>query len=135
MIKELVHRLALCAQRDVVADSATMELRRTGVVWTWGRIKSHYGLPVFMGQAGYSIMDPTTRPTHAITIRSGLGIQISDTAYVYEEFRRSPPRWYKVLGYSEPERWTVLTCRLMEKSDYAITPQTALAPHPSQVEL
>lgn len=134
-IHELTHRVALCSQQDVVMDSQTMELRRTGVVWAWARVKSHYGLPAFLGQMGYTIMDPQTKATHAITVRAGIGIIVTNTAYVYEEFRKSPPRWYKVLGYSEPENFVVLTTRLIERSDYAIPPHGSLAPQPPPYEV
>ena len=132
---ELTHRVALCTQHDVIIDSKTMALHRSTVVWAWARIKSHYGLPFTIGQAGYTVMDPSTKATHAITIRNGLVDNITDTAYVYEEFRKSAPRWYKVLGVSEPESFLVLTCRMIEISDLAIPPQSALAPQPTRVDL
>jgi hypothetical protein len=135
--QDLKHRLALCTQRDVVAGPSTMELRRTEVVWCWGRVRSHYGLPMFLGgQNNYTVMDLTTKATHAITVRSGLALIITDTAYVYEEFRKSPPRWYKVLGFSEIANWTTMTTRLVEQSDMAIPPQpSVLAPQPYKGEL
>jgi hypothetical protein len=134
-IHEMNRRVALCTQRDVVIDSKTMELRRTDVVWAWARIKSHYGLPFVIGQAGYTVMDLTTKATHAITIRDGLVDNITDTAYVYEEFRKSAPRWYKVLGVSEPERFLVLTTRMIEISDMALPPLGSLSPQPTRVDL
>lgn len=134
-LNELIHRIALCSQKDVVVNSSTMELRRIGVVWTWARVKSHYGLPSFVGQHGYTVMDLTTKATHAITIRTGIGVEITDTAYVYEEFRKSPPRWYKVLGFSETDDYYTLTTRMIEKSDLAIPPQGLLSPQPSEVKL
>jgi len=133
-IHELTHRVALCSQKDVVVNASTMELRRVGVVWAWARIKSHYGLPSFVGQVGYSILDPVTKATHAITVRDGLA-EFSDTAFIYEEFRKAQPRWYKVLGYTEIKGWTTLTTRLIEKSDQAIPPQDSLRPQPSSVAL
>jgi hypothetical protein len=134
-IHELNHRVALCTQKDVVIDSKTMELRRTEVVWAWARIKSHYGLPFMIGQLGYTVMDLTAKATHAITVRNGLVDNVTDTAYVYEEFRKSAPRWYKVLGVSEPEGFLVLTARMVEISDLATPPLSVLAPQPSLVDL
>jgi hypothetical protein len=134
--QELTHRLALCSQKDVVIDASTMELKRTGVVWCWGRVRSHYGLPMFMGQVGYTIIDPVNKPTHAITVRAGLSVLYTDTAYVYEEFRKSPPRWYKVLGFSEIANWTTLQTRLIEQSDQAMLPHgSLLQPVPFKGEL
>jgi len=49
--------------------------------------------------------------------------------------RKSQPRWYKILGYSEVKGFTVLVARLVEKSDYAIPPQNSLTPQQSPVTL
>jgi hypothetical protein len=134
-IHEMPHRVALCTQHDVVIDSKTMMLHRSKVVWAWARIKSHYGLPFMIGLSGYTVMDPTTKATHAITVRNGLVDNVTSMAYVYEEFRKSAPRWYKVLGVSEPAGFLVLTCRMIGISDLAVPPQGALAPQPSRVDL
>jgi hypothetical protein len=134
-INEMKHRIALCSQKDVVLDGQTMALVRTSVVWCWARVKSHYGLPFYVGQQGYTISDPVTKATHAITIRNGLVDNITNTAYVYEEFLKSAPRWYKVLGISEPDKFLVLTTRLIEMSDMVNPPQGAFAPQPTRVDL
>jgi hypothetical protein len=134
-LHELNRRVALCTQKDVVINSSTMELRRTSVVWAWARIKSHYGLPFVIGQLGYTVADPATKATHAITVRNGLVDNVTSTAYVYEEFRKSAPRWYKVLGVSEPEKFLVFTTRMIEISDFAIPPHSALAPQPIRIDL
>lgn len=128
----------MCTQQDIVADSATMDLRREQVVWTWARVKSHYGLPAIVARSGYSTFNAigvNVIPTHAITIRIGIMLEITTTAYIYEEFRKSPPRWYKVLGWSETDDFITMPVRLMERSDFAIPPQGSLAPRPSPVEL
>jgi hypothetical protein len=134
-IHEMNRRVALCTQHDVVVDSKTMMLHRSKVVWAWARIKSHYGLPFMIGQQGYTVMDPVTKPTHAITIRNGLVDNVTSMAYVYEEFRKSAPRWYKVMGVSEPDKFLVLTTRMIEISDMALPPQGVLAPQPTRVDL
>jgi hypothetical protein len=134
-ISDMNRRVALCTQKDVVINSSTMELRRTSVVWAWARIKSHYGLPFVIGQSGYTVMDLTVKASHAITIRNGLVDNVTDMAYVYEEFRKSAPRWYKVLGVSEPEKFLVFTTRMIEISDQALPPLSPLAPQPSRVDL
>jgi hypothetical protein len=134
-IHEMNHRVALCTQKDVVIDSKTMELRRDSVVWAWARVKSHYGLPFTIGMSGYTIMDPATKATHAITVRNGLVDNVTAMAYVYEEFLKSAPRWYKVLGVSEPDRFLVFTTRMIEISDLALSPLNPLAPQPQRVDL
>ena len=137
-IHELIHRLAMCKQQDIVVDASTMALRREEVVWTWGRVKSHYGLPSILGQTGYTIMGATginTTPTHAITIRAGIGLIITSTAFIDEEFRKSPPRWYRVLGWTETDDFYTFPVRMVELSDFALPPQGALTARPTPVEL
>ena len=134
-IHEMNRRVVLCTQKDIIVDSKTMELRREAVVWAWARIKSHYGLPFMIGQSAYTVMDPSTKATHAITVRNGLVDNVTDTAFVYEEFRKSAPRWYRVLGVSEPDKFLVFTCRMVEISDMAIPPQHDLSPQPTRVDL
>lgn len=129
------HRIALCRQQDVVTSGDTMSLVRTEVVWTWARIKSYYGVPAFLNQQGYAVLDPHNRATHAITVRGGLEVEITNTAWIYEERRKSPPRWYKVLGFTDPVGWIHMTARLIEKSDLVVPPRTPLSPQPSRVEL
>jgi hypothetical protein len=134
-IHEMRRRVALCTQHDVVTDSKTMTLHRAAVVWGWARIKSHYGLPFTIGLSGYTVMDPQAKPTHAITVRNGLVDNVTDKAYIYEEFRKSSPRWYKILAISEPEGFLVFTCRLLEISDMVTPPHSSFAPQPSRVDL
>lgn len=127
----------MCSQKNIVVNSSTMELRREGVVWTWARVRSHYGLPSFIGQMGYAVMDPVTKATHAITVRAGISVEITDMAYIYEEFRKSQPRWYKVLGWSETDDYITMPVRMVEKSDQALPPldSNSLVAKPSPVTL
>src|SRR5262245_29438182 len=134
-VADLEHRIALCKQQDVVVNSSTMELRRKEVVWTWARIKSFYGLAAFIAPTGFAIIDGHTRATHAVTFRYGMYLSIQSTAWVYEERRKTEPRWYKVLGFAESSQWVTLNVRLVEKSDLAIPPQAPFAPQPSKVTL
>ena len=134
-IADLEHYVALCTTKDVIVDGATMELRREAVVWTWARIQSYYGFPMFHSPAGYAVLDPRTKITHGITVRLGLNIEVTSAAWVYEEPLKTPPRWYKVLGFSEPGQHVVLMVRLQEKSDAALPPLSDLSPQPSRVEL
>jgi hypothetical protein len=134
-LKELKWRIALCTQRDVVVNGSTMELRRVGVILGWARIKSYYGLPAFVGHQGFTIVDAATRATHAITVRMGYYLDYASAAWVYEERLISPPRWYKILGFSESGNWVTLTTRMVEKSDDALPPHSDFSPQPTNVEL
>ena len=139
-IHELIHRLALCTQKDIVVGPSTMELRREAVVWTWGRVRSHYGLPSIIAQSGYSIFNAigvNTTATHAITVRAGISVEITAMAFIYEEFRKSPPRWYKVLGFSETDDFLTMPVRMIEKSDAVLPPleNNPLVAQPTRVDL
>jgi len=137
-IGDMEHRVALCRQQDIVADGKTMELHRSEVVWTWARIKSYYGIGSYMNEDGYAIIDGTgkqSRASHAITVRRGLDIEVTAAAWIYEERRKGPPRWYKILQFSETVGWLMFTAKLIEKSDYAPTPHKMLLPQTTRVEL
>ncbi len=88
-----------------------------------------------MSLAGFAIKELTDRPTHLIFVRAALGIEYSSAAWVYEERRKSMPRWYKVIGFSEQGHWIMLQCHLVEKDDSVKPEQSDLAPRPQDVEL
>jgi hypothetical protein len=133
---DMEHRIAMCHQSDVVIENGMMQLQRTSVVWTWARIKTYYGVPAFIGQQGYAIIDPASRATHAITIRGGHDLDISAMAWVYEKRLKSPPRWYKILGFTDPVGWIHMTARLVEKSDQVVPPHDSiLSAQPTPADL
>ena len=135
-ISDLSHRIALCTMSDVVESSGTMALSRTSVARVWAQIKSTPAGWSFMSQQGYAIRNPEERQTHIITIRSSTGVDVSSAAWVYEEFLKSMPRWYKVLGFSETDAWLNLACRLVEKSDDVTKPLgNNLSPQMAKVTL
>jgi hypothetical protein len=130
------HRVAICTMKDVIISSDTMELRREAVVWTRARIDQQRHLPSFLSVEGFAIKELHTRATHRIRVRSALGIDYSSAAWIYEEFLQSPPRWYKVLGFVDDTRNTVmLECHLVEKSDKAKPVENNLSPEQTQVVL
>lgn len=134
-LSDLRNRVALCSMKDVVEKDGYMTLARDAVARVWGRVDSQTTLPSFIGPAGYAVIESEARPTHIITIRGRTGVDITSAAWVYEEFLKSPPRWYKVLGFFEDEGWLGLQCHLVEKSDMATPPRGELSPQPSRVRL
>lgn len=134
-LSDLAHRVALCTMHDVVRSGDTMELSREPVLWMWADVKAQFNMDSFMSRQGYAIKELTDRVTHRIWIRSQANLDITSAAWVYEAFRKSTPRWYKVVGVSETARWLALACHLVEKSDLAPAPRGPLAPHTSQVTL
>lgn len=135
-IAELKHRIAICTMKDVVVSADRMELRREAVVWTRAKIEHQQHLPSFISDGGYAIKELTTRATHRIRVRAGLNIDYTSAAWVYEEFFKSPPRWYKVLGFVDEDVTIVmLECHLVESSESAKPTESVLNPQRMQVIL
>jgi hypothetical protein len=134
-ISDLMHRIALCSMQDVVQDNGTMALTRKAVTWIWARIDPALNLNSFMSQEGYSFRNPVTQATHRVIIRAHSGLEITSAAWVYEQRRKSPPRWYKCLGFTESDAWILIPTHLMERSDNATPPVGDFRPQPSEVTL
>ena len=116
-IANFTHRIALCTNKDVVDQDGTLVLVRPAVAWLWAGIRQPR--PSYLSPLGYAVMEEADRVTHIITIRGAAGVDITSAAWVYETFRKSPPRWYKVLGFSDVDRWIRMTARLIERNDTA----------------
>lgn len=134
-IADLKHRIALCTAKDVVVNGSTMEIRRETVKWAWANIEHQTHLSSFLSQAGYATKEIAERPTHRIRVRYGLELDYSATAWVYEQRLKSPPRWYKFLGFVEECDFVMLECHLQERNDDARPSDGPLAPAPQSVEL
>ena len=135
-IKDLKHRIALCTASDVVIDGQTMEIRREAVRWTWANIEHQTHLSSFLSRVGYAVQEQAARPTHRIRVRAGHDLDYAATAWVYEERLKSPPRWYKFLGFVEECDWVMLECHLQESSpDAKPTEPTIMGPAKQDVVL
>lgn len=134
-ISGLTHRIALCTMHDIVRSGDTMELVREPVLWLWADVKAQFNMDSFLSRQGYAIKELPDRVTHRIWIRSQAGLDITAAAWVYETFRKSEPRWYKVVGVSETLRWLALATHLVERSDLAAPTRGPLGPQPSAVPL
>lgn len=145
-LADFSHRVALCRGDDVVVSSDQMVLVREAVTWQWAAIRQPR--PSYLGQAGFPVKELFDRLTHYITVRQAVELNVASTAWVYEEFLKSPPRWYKVIGFNDTDRsqqsprtshWIHIACHLWERSDFAAQPvdsaTTQLQPRPSDVAL
>lgn len=123
MIAKLRHRLVLCSQKDVV-DDGTLHLKRAGVMSMWAAIEPKKA-STFTPQGAASQENRSTR-THCITTRYHRDIDISNLAWLYEERRKSAPRWFKILSVVQTEKagseYFMFDCRLVERSDNAPAP-------------
>lgn len=123
-IAALCHRVSLCTMNDVVTDAEGMRLTRTGVFGAWAAIEAKRGSMYAPG--GVVIEESREVQSHLITIRYRYDFEISSAAWIFEEPRKSPPRWYKILAVKETScDWWVLSCRIVEKSDLVSRPQEA----------
>lgn len=121
-IAALKHRVQLCSMQDVVIEAEGMRLIRTEAFKAWAAIETKSGS--MFAKEGVVIDEPLSRQSHLITIRYRHDFVISSAAWLYEERRKSEPRWYKVLKVKEADcEWWVLSCRLVEKSDLISKPQ------------
>ncbi|MEY9235398.1 hypothetical protein ABIF78_007721 [Bradyrhizobium japonicum] len=123
-ISEFSHRVSICSMLDVVEEGSTVSLSRVPAAEVWAKIYALPHLPSFISPYGYAIKEKQDRVTHWITLRYKIDIDFSSAAWIYEVRRKSPPRWYKVLGFYDNEPWVVLHAHLVEKSVKATPPRT-----------
>lgn len=124
-IAKLTHRIKLCSERDATVDGGMPVLTRDDVLTVWAQIQPKRGSFFVNGTVA---MENRENPSHYITIRYRSDLQIRSTAWVYEERRASPPRWYKVLSVQDRDengRWFQLEVRLVESADDITRPAGA----------
>jgi head-tail adaptor len=126
-LSDLNCRIAICTMHDVVSDKGVMTLTREPVATVWAKVYALPHLPSFISSDGYAIMERQDRVTHWITLRYKTDLDFTSAAWLYETRRKSPPRWYKVLGFYDGDLWIVLHCHLVEKSVNATEPRNPLS--------
>jgi len=126
-ISDLRNRISLCSMRDVVEQGGVMTLARDNIATVWARVYAQPHLPSFISKYGYAIKEPHERPTHLITIRYKIDLDLTSTAWIYEARLKSPPRWYKMVGCYDDENWIVMHAHLVERSDLATPPRSRLS--------
>jgi hypothetical protein len=112
---------------DVVEKDSVISLSRAPVAEMWAKIYALPHLPSFISPMGFAIKETANRVTHWITLRYKADLDFTSAAWVYERRLKSPPRWYKVVGYYDNEPWIVLHAHLTEKSVEANPPRTLLS--------
>jgi head-tail adaptor len=126
MISALRHRVVLCSQKDVITSHGSLTLIRKEVMATWASIEAKRGS--MFSPNGQAMMDNRNERTHIIKIRYRPDLEVSSYAWIYEERRISPPRWFKILTVDQTEDGCSpcyeFGCRLVERSDEAQRPDT-----------
>lgn len=122
-IATLRHRVTLCSQKDVVTTDGVLKLNRTVVDRMWAMIDekaaSHFS-------PNGAVVGKQDKRTHVILIRYRPDLNISNMAWIYEERRKSSPRWFKILRVGQSEKsgtpFSKFEVRLVERSDDIPTP-------------
>lgn len=117
------HRLQLCSQTDVV-QNGSLFLAREGVRAVRATVVPKKAST--FSRQGAATKDSRNARTHVITVRHFDDLSISAYAWLFEERRKSPPRWFKILSVVETEasgtRYYIFDCRLTEITDNAPKP-------------
>jgi head-tail adaptor len=132
-ISDLKFRVALCSSSDVVESGGIITLTRTAIAKVWAAIYAQPHIPSFISREGYAIKETADRYTHKITVRYKVDLDITSAAWVYEERLKSPPRWYKVLGFYDNDNWINLQTHLVERSVNATEPRNPLSADPAEI--
>lgn len=136
-IADMIHRVVICTAKDVIVSGSQIELSRELAFDTWAAITPHRGS--LFGADGSAIKEDRERQSHIIKIRYRDDREISAKAWIYEQRLKSSPRWFKILDVKdvdEVQRYWEFSVRLVERSDSAIQPSSALAvPLPAGVKL
>lgn len=136
-IADLTHYVVLCSMHDVVTSDGEMRLAREGIAGMWASIEQSRGST--FSKEGYAVMEPGGKRevrSHRIVVRQRVDLDISAMAWVYERKRKSPSRWFKVLGGAdkyEDGQFFTMDCMLVERSD-TTTPPVARVPESTPQE-
>lgn len=120
--RELRHRIKLCSGSDVVLGTDIV-LVREDVLETWAKIEPK--TTSMFSRAGYNVLESRERQTHLITIRMRRDIDVTASAWVYEERLQSGARWFKILGIKEAYEngeFLVMSARLIERGEDLASP-------------
>lgn len=128
-IASLRHRVALCTQRDVVEEGTDLRIVRQGVMNMWASIEPKKA-STFTPRGAASQESRNTR-THIICTRYHRDVDVSHLAWLYEERRKSAPRWFKILSVVQSERsgseYFMFDCRLTERGEGLAEPTAELS--------
>lgn len=131
-LANLRHRVHLCSQKDVVIDG-DMRLNREGVLTMWAEIVAK-SASAFTAN-GASVGDEKKLRTHVITTRYHRDFDVSNMAWIYEERRKSAPRWFKVIRVNQTEKsgseFFMFDCRLIERAADLVEPASPAPNRPA----
>lgn len=121
-IKSMRHNIVFCSARDE-AENGKLYVGRDKIFETKGSIEPR--LTSMFSKAGRAILEEKNRTTHVITIWNRPSLNITSAAWIYETFRKSAPRWFKVMGeaeLSEDFKYLKINVNLAERGDDVMKP-------------
>ena len=134
-IRDLRHVVYLCRQDDVV-EGTDFKLRRESVLKMHAMIEPKRATQFSRHGAAMTKQDERT---HIIKARYHPEIDVTAYAWIYEERRKSAPRWFKILQVSETEGkgspYFMFECRLTEKIVEPVAAPTVAVDLPEGVSL
>lgn len=119
------HRVAICSMDDIAMADGFMSLVRKDVYHCWAFIQDYEGSTY--SKAGYVVQEKVDDKSHLIFVRYRSDMNFSSAAWIYEARLKSSPRWFKILetqNWKEMGRYNCFSCKAVELSDLATTPQT-----------
>lgn len=120
-IGQLNRLVRICSSDDVVVEGS-MCLKRKGVRPAFAQISPLTGITqgAAWSASGRNVED---KPTHKVTLRAIPDLEITRTAWLYEERYTSANRWFKVLTSRESEdaQWWIFFVIVDSRTD-TITP-------------
>lgn len=122
VLKKFKHWMQVCSARDVIVGDQ-LQFSQKFIYEGWAMINPRRQ-QTFSAE-GHSVMEEKDRRTHFIHMRYNPNVEITTSAWIYEERRLSPPRWFKILFSGdeyEDGRYFKFDCRLMEAGDSIIEP-------------
>jgi head-tail adaptor len=120
---DLRHRVKLCSAQDVITEDGELKFSREEVFTTWAQIEAKIASQ--FNRSGENLLNEKERQTHLITIRFRRDIDVSSTAWIYEERAQSGARWFKVKGVrdlNEDGQFLQISASLLERG--IVTPPT-----------
>ena len=121
-ISDFKHRMVVCSMDDRIDGEANeYRLTRKGIYSGWAYLEAKKAST--FAREGVTIGESLDVPTHTIYMNYRTDIEISSAAWLYEERRKSAPRWFKITQVIEGDCYFEFRCRLVERSDTASMPQ------------
>lgn len=127
-IKDRGHRFHVCRQDDIVLSNSMPVLQRKAAWVGWGSLKFSRGTQ--FAPNGGAVEESRNSPSATIEMNYRPDMEVSSLAWIYEERRKSSPRWFKILSVTEGRDCFVFKVRLVERGDDVQRPVTPDTPAP-----